>query len=1423
MSPNTNEAFDGAFRRFLESLSEAERARYAPVASPEDLLDGIKKLDLLSQRHQKTKLWRVLKCVETFSARLTPYFTIVNTFVSSNPQYAAIVWGLLQFVLQLAESFTTFFDRLVKVIAKISDAFPMYEDIVRLYTGRKSTRLRAHVEQVYSDILQFFQHVAGIFTRVDGRFKRRRAIICEIIWTPFDARFESLLGQLRNHERFVQNELLLLQAIATNDAETAAAQERRLAAEERDCAEKARAHVEEISQQTEGIKRLINEQTKGQNFDKIHRWIKPPNYADVLEKSQSIREEGTCTWLFTNPMFCRWRETETHGGISKSINDLGPRALWINGIPGAGKTILASYIVQELHELESADTLYCYYFFSSGSSNFMSTGATAAHRSILSQILHHKRNNENILDKFLFAQDQGSGQPEASSSELIDLIHICSKELKELTIILDGIDECHEINELFGAIRKLMELCPIKVLFLSRPGISELQDEVQASQRIVMDRFATSEDIRSYLRTSLESLVSRGRLDVTNTSDLEDRLVQGANGMFLWASLMISLLWSPMLTSKSRLTIIKQVIRPEGIEQLYDRILKVIAQSKRLEKSVAREVFCWLTYSRGSVSLRLLYDAIRSVKTQDNSGLQESLPFAGETPSLGQFRENLQAVCGSLLDFNHVEDRVGDLNGGVFATVRFVHLSVKEYFQSLDDSPSSEGHLECVPRWTQGNIRLAQVCLENIRSMSRKYSPSFQDLKNYATLHWADHLEDISAHNIDGAQESQVYFRKDFADLQAALLGFLRDPYSITSWIHTLYLMHGYGDLVPPFRSLDRWVCWLRCTRATMTGPTQSLDALMDLTSKFSADLRRLDETWGSKLQTDPTILWDEVAAFMQSDFIHSTSNTKVKLLKVDALDNNLQSSRALCEVSASSADGSLCFVLSIWPSKDYETRWSTVGGQKSLEHWKDVCSGWIARYKIWNVVTEETIGEIRIPIDEGEVWLQMRQSLYEQSYAEWKTAFPTAISPDGKLVVILRTLFAFDKPPGSSRLQWQETLIPVDFGRAHSNKWTDELRPFDPNHPLICGRPLQFLYRDRYTYKFAFSPDGRYLAFTDKLRDTPTYEENLAIFGILGQGKLRTDRIASRTFTSWLRRSELTICFHSCQGLVALCAGGQVELWNFKTDTAGARSIVIGNFSTTPPPIVDSLKFSACGAYVVASHSGEPTVFQIPRLSPEVGTEEELDIEPRFLHKASLDNNASTTLSVLGNTNISHFGLKHGQVIHNECIVNSKDGAVSSLVHVLPGDAPALQLVPATDGLETQTIQLMSLPKSIQLKHTAPVILTPSGQQTCIKVVLNSTIHSEYSLTERDAGVVPAVIERDVRSLKFSTVNTKRKWGITESNDASFTPDEHLSNGLRSDHGGPSLPPLNTAPEAHRVVSGVEDDEDLPFLKRQKLWWGSI
>ncbi|KAL6895108.1 hypothetical protein GGI43DRAFT_411863 [Trichoderma evansii] len=1421
MSAETNEVFDQAYRGFLESLSEAERTRYAVVASPEDLLNSIKHLEFLSQKHQRTKLGRVLKCIEVFNARLSPYFAVVDTSVSSNPQYAAIVWGILKFVLQLAGSFTTFFDKLIKVIGKISDAFPMYEDIARLNKGHKSSRLRAHVGEVYSDILQFFQHVVKIFTRVDGRFKKRPAIIYEVIWTPFDARFENLLSQLKHHEKFVHNELLLLQAIATNDAEAAAGHERRLAAEERIHAERARAHVEKLSKQTEAINRVLNDQKKGLNFDKVHKWINPPNYADVLGKAQSVREEGTCAWLFTNEVFCKWRATDAQEEISKNTNGLGPRALWVNGIPGAGKTILASYIMQEFLQHDSTDTLYCYYFFSSGSPKFIDSGPAAAYRSILSQILHIKRNEENILDKFLFARDQSTGQLEASSSELFDLIQICSKELKDLIIVLDGIDECNEIGELFDTIRKLIKLCPIKILFLSRPGVSELQDEVQISQRIVVDKFATSEDIRIYLHSCLESLVSRGRLDVTDTSSLEDRLVRGANGMFLWASLMMSLLRSPMLTSESRLMIIEQVIRPEGIEQLYDRILKVIAQSKRLEKSVARVVFCWLTYSRSSVSLQLLHDVLTA--TTDRSKV---LPFVGKARSLSQFRENLQAVCGSLIDFDEPYKGFEKFDTELFTTVRFVHLSVKEYFQSFDDSAPLEGHLECVPRGNQGNSQLAQTCLQNLQLMPGQYSPSLKELKTYATLHWAGHLEDMSTHELDGSIKNRADFHKEFAGLQTALLDFLGDPFSITSWLYSLYSIHSHGDfqwrLVAPLRALDRWVSWLRHIQVTTANLGQSLEALMALACRFSTDLRYMEEVWGTRIHSSPGILWDEVSAFVKSDFIYSTSNTKVRLLKPEALEDVLRSSRSLSDISASSADGLLCFVLSIWPSKDYENRWLTVGGQKSLEEWKDVCSGWIARYKIWNVSTNESLCEIKIPLNESEVWLQMRQSLYEQSQGEWKTAFPSAISPDGNSVVILRTLFAFDEPHRNSWSKWREILIAVDFGKEHSAKWTDELTPFDPNHPRIHGRPLQFLYRNRYTYEFTFSSDSRYLAFTDNMRGEAfaMYEAHFAIFEIVSRGTLKADQIATRIFGSNFHRNQLTVCFHPCHDLVALCIGNLIELWNFRTDPLGVTPIKIGNLPSFLSPKIDSLKISSCGGYVVIINSGKPTVFEIPKLSP--GEKQTIE-QQQFLHTADVNNTQSTSLPILGNTDVSKVDLKHGQILHNGCAVNPKDGTVSSIVRILPGNAPALQLVSATRGPKSQTIEIMSLPKSLQLEHTTPVILTPNGQQTCIKVVLNSTMQSEYSLTERQPGVVPAIVERDVKSLKLftfdSTYNCGRVLG-TEVPSLEFQ-DEHLSSGAQSDFsdfGDSKLPYLNTDPEAHCHVSREKPNDDLPPAKRQRI-----
>lgn len=179
-------------------------------------------------------------------------------------------------------------------------------------------------------------------------FKSRPAIICDIIWTPFNVRFEQFLSNLQAHADFVQNELLLLHAIAINDVGSAASHERHLAAEERRLAAQARERLEDMSRQTDQLSHILNDQRKGftvhpkivrsfdsqlldQMYKNILQWINPPQYVELLEKSQSLREEGTCSWLSCQDAFIRWQDVDAARVATDDKYTLDPRLLWVNG------------------------------------------------------------------------------------------------------------------------------------------------------------------------------------------------------------------------------------------------------------------------------------------------------------------------------------------------------------------------------------------------------------------------------------------------------------------------------------------------------------------------------------------------------------------------------------------------------------------------------------------------------------------------------------------------------------------------------------------------------------------------------------------------------------------------------------------------------------------------------------------------------------------------------------------------------------------------------------------------------------------------------------------------------------------------------------------------------------------------------------
>jgi hypothetical protein len=109
-SETANEAFQAAYERFIDSLPQKERSRYAPCASAEDFLDSLGHLEALSSSAKKSRGRKLVQRIQKFGDRLQPYFDAIG-FLAQTNQYACIAWGSLRLVLQVSMSVFTMLSR----------------------------------------------------------------------------------------------------------------------------------------------------------------------------------------------------------------------------------------------------------------------------------------------------------------------------------------------------------------------------------------------------------------------------------------------------------------------------------------------------------------------------------------------------------------------------------------------------------------------------------------------------------------------------------------------------------------------------------------------------------------------------------------------------------------------------------------------------------------------------------------------------------------------------------------------------------------------------------------------------------------------------------------------------------------------------------------------------------------------------------------------------------------------------------------------------------------------------------------------------------------------------------------------------------------------------------------------------------------
>ena len=240
-----------------------------------------------------------------------------------------------------------------------------------------------------------------------------------------------------------------------------------------------------------------------------------------LQNLRRERQRGTGTWIFDLPEMHDWLETSNS-------------ALWIFGIPGAGKTILSTLVVDEvLHRKRSNSIGTAYYYRRHDDKD--SQKVTNLLGSLIPQLA---RQNSVVLDDVIasYAKDSlvGSLSGSLEDDDLVEHLVGISRYFTATFVMIDGLDECgpalnRDRKRLIDVVANLHrhEGCSIRTLIFSRDE-RDIRSDLEAGEFQSVSIAAKSADLRLYVSAWLPSLHIHSE-DLM--SEIVDTLVHEANGM----------------------------------------------------------------------------------------------------------------------------------------------------------------------------------------------------------------------------------------------------------------------------------------------------------------------------------------------------------------------------------------------------------------------------------------------------------------------------------------------------------------------------------------------------------------------------------------------------------------------------------------------------------------------------------------------------------------------------------------------------------------------------------------------------------------------------------------------------------------------------------------------------------------------------
>lgn len=604
--------------------------------------------------------------------------------------------------------------------------------------------------------------------------------------------------------------------------------------------------------------------------------------------------------------------------------------LWLHALPGSGKSILSSFVINHLLE----HSFCVYYFFRFGDQSKRSLS-----NCLKSTAYQIAEKNSNFRYALMEMSSASKTLEKADPKTIWDKIFVgvLFKLRLPMTMfwIIDAVDESDHPQLLIEMMQGVAKsTASVKILLVSRQN-DDLISTFDRLSVVVPSVFLPIENTKRDIRTCVEKEVKYMRAPQSFKSMVIERMVAAANGNFLWASL--ALVEVMRCNTQEDLDQTLEAI-PSGMEQLYRRMESNIVSKtadRPQDRRLGHTILTWATCSRRPLALSELVQAL-----QPEFSIMLELEFT------------ISRVCGQFV--------IVDASNRLV----MVHQTARDHIMTTDSVLAVSA--------TEGHAKLFTKCLSVIEGQvhrrGKDLQPDNQGLVRYAVTSWAYHF------NLTSVEVDEPLLQ---------LASFL-DGDTVLAWIVLLAQLNQLKVLVYSSKIMTLYIRRKR-NRYGSTNPLLHRLQELDLVESWATDFLKILGKFGPTLLADPFTIYQQIPPFCpRSSMIYRLFERQspyppplhVGGLTQDVWDDSLakislgpktQTVAVVCSVSqfavVTGAGG-----INLYDSTTFDL-------DRSLSHKERICaisfsscSNLLATYgfrttKVWSVKTGNILHQIRNPL----------------------------------------------------------------------------------------------------------------------------------------------------------------------------------------------------------------------------------------------------------------------------------------------------------------------------------------------------------------------------------------------------------------------------------------------------------------------------